>query len=104
MFRPCCRDSLPQTPHMAVKLSDEHRKHALASIKRYADEQLDLQLGEIAATSLLDFFLGEIAPSVYNGAIAEAQTFMRDRVADLETTCYEHEFGYWAKSASVRRK
>lgn len=46
---------------------------------------------------LLDFFLKEIAPTVYNGAISDAQTYLRDRVGDLEGACYEPEFAYWAK-------
>jgi len=30
--------------------------------------------------------------------------FLRDRLADLEATCYEPEFVYWPKGSSVRRK
>ena len=44
----------------------------------------------------------EIAPSVYNAAIADAQTYLRDRVADLEGACYAPEFGYWPK-ATIRK-
>jgi len=51
---------------------------------------------------VLEFFLKEIAPTVHNGAIAEAQTYLRDRVADLEGACSAIEFGYWP-SSSVRR-
>jgi hypothetical protein len=32
---------------------------------------------------------------VYNQAVADAQTFLQARVADLEGVCYEEEFGYW---------
>jgi hypothetical protein len=28
----------------------------------------------------------------------------RDRLADLEATCYEAEFAYWPKGTFVRRK
>ncbi|MBL8977562.1 MAG: DUF2164 family protein, partial [Gemmatimonadetes bacterium] len=48
--------------------------------------------------------LREIGPSIYNGAISDAQAFLRDRVADLEGTCSEPEFAYWPKGSSVRRK
>ena len=47
------------------------------------------------------FFVG---PSAYNAGVADAQAFLRDRVADLEGTCSEPTFAYWPKGASVRRK
>ena len=87
---------------MLVTLSDDSAKRALASIQRYAGEHLDEEFGELQARHLLEFFLREIAPSVYNAAIADAQTFLRDRVADLEGACYAPEFGYWPK-ATIRK-
>ena len=91
---------------MAIVLSDDARKQALASIRRYCAENLDLELevGDLKIALLLDFFLKDIAPSVYNAAIVDAQVFLRDRLADLEATCYEPEFVYWPKPSSVRRK
>ncbi len=70
------------------------------------EEQWDLDIGELKASLLLDFVLREIGTSVYNQAISDAQAFLRDRVADLEGTCYYNEFTYWPKGsdAGVRRK
>jgi uncharacterized protein (DUF2164 family) len=89
---------------MAVTLPDEAQTKILASLKRYSLEHLDQELDDLGARLLLDFLLKEVAPSIYNTAIAHAQAFLRDRLADLEATCYEPEFAYWAKGASVRRK
>ncbi len=90
---------------MAVVLSPDARKQALASIRRYCAEQLDLtEMGDIQVSALLEFFLKELAPSVYNAAVGDAQVYLRDRVADLEATCYEPEFAYWPKPPSTRRK
>ena len=86
-----------------MTLSDDQRKQAITSVKRYCSENLDQELSDIEAGLLLDFFLKEIGPSVYNAAVADAQTFLRDRVADLEGACYEPEFAYWPKGKSVRR-
>ena len=44
---------------------------------------------------LIDYFLKEIGPSVYNRAIADAQAFVQNHLADLEGVCYESEFTYW---------
>ena len=89
---------------MAVTLAAEPKKQALASLQRFCADDLDLDISDIEIQSLLEFFLKEIGPSVYNGAISDAQTFLRDRLADLEATCYEPEFTFWPKGTSVRRK
>lgn len=89
---------------MAVTLAAEPKKQALASLQRFCADDLDLDISGIEIQSLLEFFLKEIGPSVYNGAISDAQTFLRDRLADLEATCYEPEFTFWPKGTSVRRK
>jgi uncharacterized protein (DUF2164 family) len=80
---------------MALSLPDDARKQALKSIKRYFDEKLDGEVGDLQAMLLLDFFLEELAPTVYNQAIMDAQAFFQGRITDLEASCYEHEFGYW---------
>ena len=87
---------------MPISLPDEARQRSIASIKRYFDEELDQEVGDLKAGLVLDFFLEEIAPSVYNSAIADAQTYMRDRVADLEGACAAQEFAYWPPSAKRR--
>ena len=85
---------------MVVALSDDTAKRAFSSIQRYAAEHFDEEFGELQARLLLEFFLKEIAPSVYNSAIADAQTYLRDRVSDLEGACYAPEFGYWPKATT----
>ena len=45
---------------------------------------------------LLDYCLKEIGPTIYNQAIADAQSYFQGRVSDLEGVCHEEEFTYWA--------
>ena len=40
---------------------------------------------------LLDYFLKEIGPVIYNRAIADARFYFEGRAADLESVCYETE-------------
>jgi uncharacterized protein (DUF2164 family) len=80
---------------MTVALSEETDLKAVASLKRYFKEQHEEELGDLQARLLLDFIMKEIAPSIYNIAITDAQTYLRDRVADLDGACFEPEFGYW---------
>jgi uncharacterized protein (DUF2164 family) len=77
---------------MPLKLSPEDRTKALASLRRYFSEELEHELGELPTQLFLDFVLEEIGPSVYNAAIADAQTYLRDRVVELEDALHAPEF------------
>ena len=87
---------------MTISLPDDARKRSIASLQRYVAEELDQDIGDLKAGLLLDFFLKEIAPTVYNGAIGDAQAYLRERLVDLEGVCAVPEFAYWP-SGSVRR-
>ena len=82
---------------MTVELSKEAKKEAVASIEKYFEEKLDQRIGNIAAAELLGFFLEEIAPVVYNRAVAIVQERMQARVMELDIDVHEEPFGYWRK-------
>jgi uncharacterized protein (DUF2164 family) len=87
---------------MPITLDKESTNRALSSLRRYCAEELDLELRELPAQLFLEFILKEIGPSIYNGAMSDAQSFLRDRVTDLEDACHEPEFAYWDRSAGKR--
>ena len=87
---------------MAIKLSADITKQLQVSIKRYFAEHMDEDIGDLKAGLLLDYCLKEIAPVVYNRAIADAQAYFQARVADLEGVCYEPEFTYWTPTPGDR--
>lgn len=80
-----------------ITIPDDARKLSVASIKRYFADQLDEEIGGLKADLLLDYFLEEIGPTVYNQAIADARAFFEQRAADLDGVCYLAEFPYWTK-------
>lgn len=87
----------------AIELSKEIRARAISSIQRYFEENLPEPIGDLPAGQLLNFFLEEIGPVIYNHAIADAQSRMQQRVADLNGELYADEFQYWPKQ-DARRK
>ena len=87
----------------ALELPTQTRKAAIDSLKRYTEENLPEPLGDLAAGLLLDFFLEEIGPLVYNRAVADAQARLTTRVADLNGELFADEFAYWPK-VDARRK
>ena len=82
---------------MVIKLDPDRKKRAIESIKRYFVDQLDGEIGDLGAGLLLDYFLAEVGPSVYNKAIGDAQANLHEQVADLDGRCFVPEFGYWTK-------
>jgi len=82
---------------MAIELPKEARKEAIASIERWFAEERGERVGNIAAGALLNFVLEEIAPSVYNRAVADVQERLGARVAEIDIELHEDEFGYWPK-------
>jgi uncharacterized protein (DUF2164 family) len=83
---------------MPITISPTATAQLHASIKRYFAEQLDQDIGDLKAELLLDYVLREIGPVIYNQAVSDAQTFLHDRLVDLESVCYENEFTYWASA------
>jgi len=82
---------------MAIKLSPESSARFIASIKRYFAESMDDEIGDLKASLLLEFFVREIGPTIYNTAVVDAQTRLQDAVMDLDGSCHEPDPGYWTK-------
>lgn len=86
-----------------MELEKKEREQAIASIKRYFVEELPEPIGDLPAGLLLNFFLEEIGPIVYNQAIEDAQTRIASRVADLSGELYADEFQYWRRVEAKRK-
>jgi uncharacterized protein (DUF2164 family) len=82
---------------MALKLPSETEKTMVASIKAYFRENLEDEIGDMKAGLVLDFFLKELAPTIYNKAIGDAKAYLLNTVTDLDGSCFEAEFTYWDK-------
>lgn len=89
---------------MAITLVPDAKKQAMASIKQYVEKNFDQDIGDLQAGLLLDYFLKELAPSVYNQAIQDAQHYFQERASDLEGVCFEREFGYWRDGGNGPRR
>jgi uncharacterized protein (DUF2164 family) len=82
---------------MSIELSKDIHKEAVASIIRYFHENREEEIGNIAASGLLGFFLEEVGPSIYNQAVADIQERMQIHVSDIDIEFHEEEFQYWRK-------
>jgi uncharacterized protein (DUF2164 family) len=89
---------------MTIELSKEGRAEAIASLKRYFDENMPEPLGDLPAGLLLNFFLEEIGPAIYNKAIADAQQRFQQRVLDLSGELFADEFQYWSHIDAKKKR
>lgn len=80
---------------MAIELPKETQATAVGSIERWFSENTDERIGNMQAAALLDFFLREIGPSVYNQAVADVQQKLMARVGEIDLECHESEFAFW---------
>jgi uncharacterized protein (DUF2164 family) len=85
-----------------IELEKREREQALASIKRYFEEELE-PIGDLPAGLLLNFLLEEIGPVIYNRAVADAQARMASRVSDLNGELFSDEFQYWTRVDAKRK-
>jgi uncharacterized protein (DUF2164 family) len=85
-----------------LELTKQQRTDAIASMQRYFEENLE-PIGDMPAGLLLNFFLEEVGPAIYNMAISDAQTRLNQRVADLNGELYADEFQYWPRADAKRK-
>jgi len=78
-----------------MKLEKDTEKYLLNSIRRFFGEEMEMDIGDLKSAQILDFFVGEMGPSIYNQAIADAQTYFMEKVSDLAGVHNEAEFDYW---------
>ena len=87
---------------MTIELTKEVRAQAIASIERYFDQEHGERIGNMAAGALLNYFLADIGPAVYNLAVAQSQERMQARVAELDIELQETPFTYWSRHGAKR--
>ncbi|HEX4067799.1 MAG TPA: DUF2164 domain-containing protein [Acidobacteriaceae bacterium] len=89
---------------ITIELPKATRTQAIASIRRYFEESISESVGELAAGLLLDFFVEEIGPTIYNRAILDAQDRLQLRVGDLSGELYADELQYWQRQAAKKKR
>jgi uncharacterized protein (DUF2164 family) len=79
-----------QSP-MRIRLTAERRATLLAAVKRYFSAEFDESLSDFRAAALLDFFVRELGPPVYNQGVRDACSYLQEKLGDIEGDIYEQE-------------
>lgn len=75
-----------------IKLPKEQREIITENIRTYFETERGETIGHLAADSLLEFFLKELGPVIYNGALGDARTLVEQRMQSLEEDIYALEW------------
>lgn len=76
---------------MRIRLSDDRRKALLDAIRRWVRDEWDEELSDFRAEALLDFFVAELGPPVYNQGVRDASAYVEAKLADIEGEIFEPE-------------
>ncbi len=95
-------DTIEQT--MAIELKKKAHEEAVASLQQYVSENMDEPIGNIAAIGLLDFFIEEIGPSIYNKAVSDVQERLARQISDLDMEIHQQVFPYWPRQGQRRAR
>jgi uncharacterized protein (DUF2164 family) len=66
-----------------INISKENKKEMRNHIINYFSKERDEELGDLSSQLLLDFFIEELAPYVYNQGVEDAYICIKDKVEDL---------------------
>ena len=76
---------------MRIRLSPERRAALLQAVRAHFEEHFDEPLSDFRAQGLVDLFLRELGPPVYNQGVRDAAGYVQQKLADIEGEVYERE-------------
>jgi uncharacterized protein (DUF2164 family) len=80
---------------MPITLTSPESDESVASLQRYFREEFELELSQMRAHFILEYFLKEIGPLAYNCGVKDAEEYFRARTEDLGGICFEAPMTYW---------
>ncbi|MCF6465941.1 DUF2164 domain-containing protein [Clostridium sp. Cult2] len=66
-----------------IQLDKNKKDYMIGTIKEYFLNEREEDLGDLAATLILDFFIEKLGPEIYNQAIEDAYKYMSEKIQDL---------------------
>ena len=76
---------------MHINLSDDRRHRIIRSVRQHFLDEFDEPISDFRAEALLDFFVRELGPPVYNQGVRDACAHLQEKLIDLEGEVYEPE-------------
>ncbi|WP_105617877.1 DUF2164 domain-containing protein [Vallitalea okinawensis] len=71
-----------------LQLTKEQKDKLMEDIIQFFDEERDEEIGIIAASTVLDFFLEELGDKIYNKGLDDAKTWFSHQMENMESDFY----------------
>ena len=76
---------------MRIKLSEERREDLSTAVRQLFQDEFERDLSDFQAQRLIDFFMRQLGPPVYNQAIQDARAYVLTKLEDIDGEVYEPE-------------
>ncbi len=73
---------------MEIKLSEDRLKIVTEEVQSYFNNEHEETIGELKAEMIIEFFIKKLGPKIYNQAIDDANSFIHDKLIDLDGILY----------------
>ena len=74
-----------------IVFSKEEQRDLIPRIKAFVRDELDLEIGDLQASMLMDFFAEKLGHAVYNRAIYDAQALIVAKADEMAEALYALE-------------
>jgi len=74
-----------------IVFSKEEQRDLIPRIKAFVRDELDLEIGDLQASMLMDFFAEKLGHAVYNRAIYDAQALIATKADEMAEALYALE-------------
>ena len=74
-----------------MKFPKEQRELLIGQIQEYFEKERGETLGHLAADSMLEFFMSNLSPYIYNHALDDCRQLVTQRMVSLEEDIYALE-------------
>ena len=74
-----------------IKLAKEEKTELIKRVQSYYEEERSESIGDLGAEQLIDFFIKEVGPNIYNKAIGDARFMLNEKLTQLEDELYALE-------------
>ena len=82
---------MPAKRSMRIQLAPERRAALLAAVKKHYVAEFDEPISDFRAEGLVDLFVRELGPPVYNQGVRDAAGFVQAKLGDIEGEIFESE-------------
>jgi len=65
------------------KLSKERRVEMIGLIKQFFQTERDEEIGDLAASAVLEFMLEKLGKELYNEGVKDSYSYMNDKIIDV---------------------